>query len=176
MKLTAELAKRFHCPRWEQLPAISLYMDQVVIMLEEILGAFADEKERVLTSTMINNYVKQKIITPPEKKKYDRGHLALLIMISTLKKVLSMSEISSIIAMMVDAYGMDAAYDLFCEKFEKSLANGFSGHLEHVRASANPGQGQGALNILEAGLTALTGKLLVLYYLQNEMFVSGDDF
>lgn len=47
-------------PRWNELPDIDLYLDQVVNYIERCLGAYAVEKEdKVITKTMINNYVKQ---------------------------------------------------------------------------------------------------------------------
>ncbi|MBQ9921517.1 MAG: DUF1836 domain-containing protein [Clostridia bacterium] len=57
----------FHLPRWDELPEIELYMDQVVYTLEKKLEIFAeDESQKIITSTMINNYVKQKVVKPPE--------------------------------------------------------------------------------------------------------------
>ena len=78
---------KFKCPRWNELPEIELYMDQVVNLLDKKLAVFAVDNEKTVTSTMINNYVKQKIITPPVKKKYDRSHVCNLFIILLLKKV-----------------------------------------------------------------------------------------
>ena len=36
------------------------------------------EKEKALTKTMINNYAKNNLLPPPEKKKYSRNHILLL--------------------------------------------------------------------------------------------------
>ena len=48
----------FH-PGWEELPGIPLYMDQVIFYLKDSLGFFQREPEgSLLTSSMINNYVK----------------------------------------------------------------------------------------------------------------------
>ena len=78
MRITPEQASAFHCPRWEELPKLLLYMDQVILVLEETLSLFVEEKENVVTSTMINNYVKHKVIPAPVKKKYEKEHLANL--------------------------------------------------------------------------------------------------
>ena len=60
----------FHCPRWKELPEIDLYMDQVVSILEKYLSVFMEyEGEKIITPTMINNYVKQKVVDPPIKKR-----------------------------------------------------------------------------------------------------------
>ena len=43
-------------PAWEELPAIPLYMDQVILYLGESLKLFQREEEAsLLTSSMINN-------------------------------------------------------------------------------------------------------------------------
>ena len=49
----------------------------------------AMQHERLLTPAMINNYIKDRLIPRAEAKKYTPAHLALLIMIGTLKQVLS---------------------------------------------------------------------------------------
>ena len=71
----------YHCPRWDELPDIELYMDQVLSVLERKLKIFAEPEEKIITSTMINNYVKQKVIKPPLNKRYDRYHLAYFYVI-----------------------------------------------------------------------------------------------
>lgn len=86
MRITPEQASAFHCPRWEELPKLLLYMDQVILVLEETLSLFVEEKENVVTSTMINNYVKQKVILPPVQKKYGREQLAQLMVVCLLKR------------------------------------------------------------------------------------------
>ena len=70
-----------HCPRWDELPRLALYMDQVCIAVGDALGPFLPCQEYALTATMVNNYVKQRLITPPEKKKYSPLHVSRLIMI-----------------------------------------------------------------------------------------------
>ena len=65
-------------PRWEELPDMDLYMDQVVTLLNEYLKPFhAKDQEKMVTSTMINNYVKHGIVSPPVKKKYTKNHVAI---------------------------------------------------------------------------------------------------
>lgn len=158
-RLTEQEAAKFRCPRWEELPGIPLYMDQVVILLEETIGIFVDEKERVVTNSMINNYVKQKIVSAPVKKKYGKKHLAALIVVSILKKVLSMMEISAVIDLMIKEHGMECAYNLFCAHLEQSLKNAFV--LQDAPVIEAVPRGTRAETVLRASLAALTGKLLV---------------
>ena len=62
----------FHIPRWNEIPKIDLYLDQLVCLLEQYLSNYIknDDSEKIITKTMINNYVKHKIINPPVNKKY----------------------------------------------------------------------------------------------------------
>ena len=60
---------KHHLPRWNELPEIDLYLDQVVNYLEKYLGILSsNDDDKIITKTMINNYVKQGIMPAPEKK------------------------------------------------------------------------------------------------------------
>lgn len=118
----------YHCPRWNELPDIDLYMDQVLIFIEKNTAVFAESgKIKSLTKTMINNYVKQKKIKPPQNKRYNRTHLAFFMVVSILKRFMSLSEISDGILTVRSKYTPEKAYNLFCEGFETSLRNIFLG-------------------------------------------------
>ena len=108
-------------PRWEQLPQIALYMDQVLLVLGNILEPISTEESPMVTATMINNYVKMKLTPPPEKKKYSREHLAWFLMICLLKKVLSMQEIAAVKQRTLVSMDMQAAYNRFCDELELRL-------------------------------------------------------
>src|SRR5690554_2786966 len=82
---------------WERLPELELYMDQVLTFMNRPLEPFTPDKERLLTPSMINNYVKDGVLSRPMHKKYSRGLLALLMMICTLRSMLSLPEISSLL-------------------------------------------------------------------------------
>ena len=71
---------KHHLPRWNELPEIDLYLDQVVNYLEKYLGILSsNDDDKIITKTMINNYVKQGIMPAPEKKKYGKTHIAYLM-------------------------------------------------------------------------------------------------
>ena len=54
----------------DDIPNIDLYMDQVTTFMNEHLkGSKRYEEDKVLTKTMINNYAKNKLLPPPEKKR-----------------------------------------------------------------------------------------------------------
>ena len=73
---------RIELPQWETLPDIGLYMDQVITLMERTFAPFLPGAE--ITKSMVNNYVKVELIPRPIGKKYDREHLALLLVNGTL--------------------------------------------------------------------------------------------
>ena len=90
-----ETASEYSIPDWSELPSIPLYMDQIIIFTGETLKLFErDEKQSLLTSSMINNYVKNGLVEHPVHKKYTKEHLSKLIMTGLLKQVLSIQDIS----------------------------------------------------------------------------------
>lgn len=94
----AEEGESFSAPAWEELPGIPLYMDQVIFYLKDCLRFFErSEDTSLLTSSMINNYVKNDVLPHPQKKKYGREHLGGLMAVCMLKQVLSMQDIKNLL-------------------------------------------------------------------------------
>ncbi len=89
----------FQLPGWNELPQIALYMDQVIGLINQYLGFFVydPDGEKLLTPSMVNNYVKQRLLPAPVRKKYGRKHIALLIMICTLKQSIGMAALASML-------------------------------------------------------------------------------
>lgn len=123
----AEKIQTLHIPRWEELPNIDLYLDQVVTLIDKLLLPYLgnEDDSLLITKTMINNYVKQGIIKPPEKKKYNREHIACLFVISCLKTVYSISNISDLIDVGINKFEIDSSYNKFCTLFEYALKSIF---------------------------------------------------
>lgn len=89
----------------EDIPSIELYMDQVTTFMESKLSGnkrYADDK--ILTKTMINNYSKNDLLPPSNKKKYSKDHIILLIYIYYLKNFLSISDIQNLLKPMNEKY------------------------------------------------------------------------
>ena len=84
-------------PKWNELPEIDLYMDQVIVLMEKYLTDNSSLDTKLITHSMINNYVKLGIMPAPIKKKYSRTHLAYLFIICSLKQVMPISSIKSVI-------------------------------------------------------------------------------
>lgn len=89
----------YKLPAWKELPDIGLYMDQVIALLGQYLDFIPveDQKNKPVTPTTINNYVRLKVMPAPEKRKYYRVHIAYLIMIFTLKQGTSINGIQQLL-------------------------------------------------------------------------------
>lgn len=89
----------FKLPSYDELPHVPLYMEQVVGYINGILKPLTPDDKKALTSFMVNNYVKAKMIPEPDRKKYSEEQLGYLIAVSALKNTMSMSEISMLMEM-----------------------------------------------------------------------------
>ena len=124
------LIEKIHIPRWEELPNVDLYMDQILTFINSSLSEcinFSEDEEnnKILTKTMINNYVKNNILEPPVKKKYSKTQCAKLFVICILKQVFSMNEISSLINIALESTDISHAYNSFCSLFEEAVISIF---------------------------------------------------
>lgn len=89
--------KRIDYVKPEEIPNIDLYMDQVTTFMDNHLKASKRyEDDKMLTKTMINNYTKNNLLPSPNKKKYSKEHMLLLIFIYYFKNILSINDIQSI--------------------------------------------------------------------------------
>lgn len=99
----------YSLPKWENIPDIGLYMDQVIVLLSQYLGLISpaeiketDEGEqsdgKIFSASAINNYVRLKIMPAPIKRKYYRVHIAYLIIIFTLKPAVSINFVKEMLS------------------------------------------------------------------------------
>lgn len=89
----------------DDIPNIDLYMDQVTTFMDTHLKSskrFSEDK--LLTKTMINNYTKNELLPPPNKKKYSKEHIYLLIFIYYFKNIMSINDIQSIFNPLTERY------------------------------------------------------------------------
>ena len=87
-------------PKWDELPELDLYLNQILLYVNNVCGSSISAADKGLTASMINNYVKYGYIAKPVKKKYQRHQVARLIAITTLKTVFSIQEISATLNML----------------------------------------------------------------------------
>ena len=112
------LVKEFSFPRYNDIPNVGLYLEQVVKYISEYLeplGSFS------LTASMVSNYVKKGLIENPVKKQYNREQIACLFFVAVAKNVLSMEDIRLLFEMQHATYESKRAYDYFCSEFENVL-------------------------------------------------------
>lgn len=114
--------EKFKLPRWNELPELDLYRDQLLTLIDKYLKPIWIEDGPIVTTSMVNNYVKNGLLPHSIKKRYTREHLAYLIAITFLKQVVSINEIKSGLKVMTDLNGgIEKAFDFFCEKQELAL-------------------------------------------------------
>ena len=89
----------------DEIPNIALYMDQVTTFMEDNLASTKRHNDdKIPTKPMINNYAKNKLLPPPEKKRYSREHLLMLIFIYYFKNILSISDIQTLLGPITEKY------------------------------------------------------------------------
>ena len=107
-------------PRWQELPDLELYMDQVLSLTERYLSVCPGLDSRGLTGAMVNNYVKLGVLPAPRRKRYSRAQLARLIVICVLKPVLPIASIKKLVENGLRTLTEEAFYDGFCDRFEET--------------------------------------------------------
>ena len=109
--------------RWEQIPDIDLYKDQLIEYLKRQHIGFVLGMEEPLTSAMINNYVKAGVLPRAKGKRYDRDHIAYLTAVSLLKQVLSVQETGKILEMSMEGRSVQEFYEQYTDELDKALSS-----------------------------------------------------
>jgi len=108
-----ELIRELRLARYADIPTIDLYMDQLLTYIDAQLRPLVAPDEKLLTASMVNNYVKQGIIPAPKAKRYAANHVAMLTVSAA-------------------THGIDHAYNFFCEAVEETLRQLFCGEIAHT--------------------------------------------
>lgn len=172
--------ERYDLPDWDSLPQLDLYMDQVILLLNRYLAPMErDGEEKGVTASIINNYVRMKVMPPPVKKRYSRVHLAYLIIICTLKQSLS---ISSIQRLLPPDHGEEDArrlYTDFVRQYRASVS--FMRHVELEGGQLEigglgrlPMEGESSL-VTTSAILATLSKALTGFLLQAEEPAEEDE-
>lgn len=109
------------------IPNIELYMDQVTTFMDAHLSSTKRYTEdKILTKTMINNYAKNNLLPPPNKKKYSKEHILVLTFIYYFKNILAIKDIETLLKPFTEKYfhtdedfNLTAIYEEICS-VEKS--------------------------------------------------------
>lgn len=119
--------EQFKLPRWNKLPPMDLYLEQMLTLIDDYLGDYLSENgKKVMTKTMVNNYVKQQYLKAPVNKKYDRLTVACLFVITTLKPIYTIEEIKRFIDQALSFDTAPMVYDQFCEMIEQAVSHAFN--------------------------------------------------
>ena len=106
--------RNINLPKFADLPQFDLYMDQVIGLVNQYIAPLGIDS---ITSSMINNYVKHKVIHAPIKKKYTRYQLANILIIAIAKNVFTLDEIQKGIYDLLATDDAATAYDAFITTF-----------------------------------------------------------
>ncbi|MDY5771287.1 MAG: DUF1836 domain-containing protein [Anaerovoracaceae bacterium] len=134
VKESKEITKidTFHLPRWSELPSIDLYIDQIISLIDRSLGPLLCHQDGFpLTKSMINNYVKARIVDAPVNKKYPRLSVAMIFVVCILKNCYTTEEIGRLIKLGISLDDPETTYNRFCDAIEKALREVFSGDINN---------------------------------------------
>ena len=130
--LITERLETASLPAWSDIPDLDLYMDQVLALMKRYLGPLSDADDKGITSSMVNNYVKQGVMPAPKKKRYTKEHLVYLIMIYILKNALTMTQIRSLIESELSGQCLEDLYTAFRDQFRNTAAEAASRYSDTV--------------------------------------------
>lgn len=132
-KLLAEVVSKLGLIKESDIPSIDLYMDQVTTFMDTHLKCrkrFEDDK--ILTKTMINNYAKNELLPSPEKKRYSKQHIVMLIFIYYFKNILSINDIKTILGPISDKYFKNSK-SISLEEIYNTVGNIESRHMAGIQ-------------------------------------------
>ncbi|MBA5851414.1 DUF1836 domain-containing protein [Clostridium sp. cel8] len=126
-KMAEKISKSTIVP-YDDLPRYDLFLSQVIDYLND---KFSQEK---YTNNIIQNYVKNEVISKPENSKkrgYTKVHLAQLVLLSYMRPILSTEEIKKVFRLAFneinnpedDIISWEKAYKIFSDIQENSFQN-----------------------------------------------------
>ncbi|MBO4848657.1 MAG: DUF1836 domain-containing protein [Clostridia bacterium] len=165
----------FRLPAWEDIPDLGLYMEQVLALLTDYLDYLPPElkDEQFITAATINNYVRNRYMPKPRKKKYYRIHIAYLVMICTLKQSLTIATLTKMIPNDIPEESVREIYTAYrdrhritAEYFVETVREIASPLLHHeerrMKASVDETSGLISTYAIFSGLSGLLAEKLIL--------------
>ena len=110
--------REFHLPKYEEIPNVGLYLEQITKYINEYLAPLENLN---ITASMISNYVKKGLVANPVKKQYNREQIAYFFFIAAAKSVLSLDNISLFVNIQRQTYDAQTAYEYFRMELENVL-------------------------------------------------------
>ena len=170
---SCEALSEWHFPRLAELPEFELYMDQVIALSEKYLNILTPGHKGSLTPSMINNYVKSGVLPPPKNKKYNRTHLAMLLIICTSKTILEISTISNVLTKSIAENKIESVFDGFAEMYENAVANA----AKKAKFAVNASDSENILSFIaiENALQASAARTVAMYAYQSTAELLPDE-
>ena len=144
-------------PRYDQLPNVTLYRDQVV-------------EQPIITPSMINNYVKVGLVPAPVKKQYGREQIARLIAICIFKQVLPIAAVQALFNIQRLSYDAPTAFDYVVDQLEASIRAAFSVEQTPVPDTAHQVTRESLL--VRSAVSSFVSKAYLMSYLKFNGFNS----
>ncbi|NRO83351.1 DUF1836 domain-containing protein [Lactobacillus helveticus] len=110
--------EQFKFPSYQEIPAMGLYLKQVVNYINQCLAPLGNIK---ITSSMVSNYVKHDLIASPEGRLYSREQIATLLFITIAKNVMDQEDLRKAIAIQQKTYSTEVAYNYFAAELQNVL-------------------------------------------------------
>lgn len=107
-------------PSWDDIPEGGVYKEELLAYLTSVLKPLYVVDKHVITSSIVNNYVKLGYIDKPVKKKYYRPAIAQLIFISIFKQVIRIEDLVMGIDFEISTYGLEEGYENFKSIFNQA--------------------------------------------------------
>ena len=117
-----KVISEYRLPRYREIPNVGLYLEQSAKYINMHLAPLGYPE---LTTSMIGNYVKQKVISGPYKKQYGAEHIACLIVLVIMKSVLTIEDARMILDEKRSQYTIEEGYNILCDIFEAQLKETF---------------------------------------------------
>lgn len=158
-----------HISRINEMPRIELYLDQVLSLVSDELSWMALPGEELLTGSMVNNYVKQKLVPAPLHRRYTRRHVATLIFVCTFKRFFSIADVKRLYEVcLAQEINVASTYDELVSALERTMAARFGTQgntmasptiklLDTDGAEVAPD----LVHLMNAGIEAIADKVLV---------------
>lgn len=165
-------AEAFHLPFYDELPNVSLYREQVIAYIEKVLDplSFCIDTPWI-TPSMVNNYVKAGLVSPPLKKLYGRDQIATLVAVCIFKQVLSIPAIERLLNIQRITYRRDVAYDYLVNEVTNAIRASFSTNNELTEDSAHVVTRESLL--VRSAANAFASKVYLMAYLRYTGLESG---
>lgn len=113
----------FKCPKWEDLPH-NIFSSEIVKYFKEKFKPIFTDKE-LLTQSMIQNYVKWKMIPAPKGRKYTKEQIARIFVICIFKQVISIQDIVDGVDLQNKLMDIPDAYDVLAINLETCIQEVF---------------------------------------------------